>query len=173
MVLPLACPNQDLKFFTFGIVAWAIWVTRNKIRIQRCFPRSPVIILYKINFFYAEMVGAPTRRWAEETERTPWGYWGMGEELRRDKKSGWKRRLVFGVFCFSMMDPVRGLLRCLELLSFCFFPFFSPKLKKEWYAMFLSTARRLWRLRQSQGFADSVFKDARMGRICVRVFIEV
>ena len=38
--------------------------------------------------------------------------------------------------------------------------------------MFPSTARRLWWLRQSRGFAGSVFEDSHTGRICVRVFIE-
>ena len=45
--IPLGCPEYDLKFFAFVIVAWALWVTRNKIRLQQLFPRSPISILFK------------------------------------------------------------------------------------------------------------------------------
>lgn len=48
---PWGNADQHLKLFIFAIVAWALWVTRNKIRIQKSFPRSPIVILYKINFF--------------------------------------------------------------------------------------------------------------------------
>ena len=45
--IPLGCPEYDLKFFAFVIVAWALWVTRNKIRLQQLFPRSPTSVLFK------------------------------------------------------------------------------------------------------------------------------
>ena len=49
--IPLGCKDYELKLFTFVIIAWALWVSRNKIRIQKCFPDSPISILYKTKFF--------------------------------------------------------------------------------------------------------------------------
>jgi len=47
--IPLGCKEYNLKLFNFTIVAWALWLTRNKTRIQNIFPRSPASIIYKIH----------------------------------------------------------------------------------------------------------------------------
>ena len=49
--ITLGCKDYELRLFHFVIVAWGIWVTRNKIRIQNWFPRSPITVLYKVQFF--------------------------------------------------------------------------------------------------------------------------
>jgi len=49
--ITLGCKDYELHLFHFVIVAWGIWVTRNKIRIQNWFPRSPITVLYKVQFF--------------------------------------------------------------------------------------------------------------------------
>jgi hypothetical protein len=47
--IPLGCTEYNLKLFNFTIVAWALWLTRNKSRIQNIFPRSPASIIHKIH----------------------------------------------------------------------------------------------------------------------------
>ena len=47
--MPLGCSDFDLKLFQFAIVAWSLWVCRNKIRIKGNFPGSAIDILYKSN----------------------------------------------------------------------------------------------------------------------------
>ena len=48
MVLPhFGCVDYSLKLFCFTIVAWVLWLTRNKSRIQHVFPKSPIAIMYK------------------------------------------------------------------------------------------------------------------------------
>ena len=87
--IPMGCADYDLKFFIFVVVTWAIWVTRNKIRMQRWFPHSPIVILYKINSF--------VQRWAallQETEQ------GKLRSLRMNMKS-WMKKLEEGRVPFT------------------------------------------------------------------------
>ena len=49
--LPLGCSDYRLKLFQFGVVAWAIWVNRNKMTIEKTFPTSPIDVLYKSDVF--------------------------------------------------------------------------------------------------------------------------
>ena len=63
--IPLGCADYDVNFFLFVIVAWAMWTTRNKIMIQKCFPRSPIVTLYKVNSFMQKwwvLLRVPDRR---------------------------------------------------------------------------------------------------------------
>ena len=41
------CVDYSLKLFCFTIVAWVLWPTRNKSRIEHVFPKSPIAIVYK------------------------------------------------------------------------------------------------------------------------------
>ena len=63
--IPLGCPEYDLNFFAFVIVAWSLWVTRKKIRIQQLFPRSPTSILFKSASLMQRwsVMGAPAGSW--------------------------------------------------------------------------------------------------------------
>jgi len=66
--IPMGCADYDLKFFIFVVVTWAIWVTRNKIRMQRWFPHSPIVILYKINSFVQRSLRMNMKSWMKKLE---------------------------------------------------------------------------------------------------------
>jgi len=50
--IPLGCGGYDLKLSLFAIVAWSLWVCRNKMAIEKKFSSSVIDIMYKSDFLY-------------------------------------------------------------------------------------------------------------------------
>ncbi|KAG2626385.1 hypothetical protein PVAP13_3KG351527 [Panicum virgatum] len=42
--MPLGCSDFDLKLFQFAIVAWSLWVCRNKMRMEGKFPKWEILL---------------------------------------------------------------------------------------------------------------------------------
>ena len=40
--------KYDLKLFSFAITWWVLWLTRNKMRMERKFPNQPCDVLFSI-----------------------------------------------------------------------------------------------------------------------------
>ena len=49
--IPLGGADYNSKLFTFAIILWSIWTSRNKRMIEGKFPRSPTELLYNCNSF--------------------------------------------------------------------------------------------------------------------------
>lgn len=47
--IPLGCRNYGLKLFTFSVVVWVLWTTRNKMAIDKCFPESTNEVFFTIS----------------------------------------------------------------------------------------------------------------------------
>jgi hypothetical protein len=45
-----------LIMFTFAGFAWALWTTRNKMAIEKMFPKAPTDVIYVFSFFLRVMM---------------------------------------------------------------------------------------------------------------------
>ena len=44
----LGCSNYDIKLFSFAIIWWSLWLSRNKMRLEKKFPSQPTDVLFSI-----------------------------------------------------------------------------------------------------------------------------
>ena len=44
----LGCSNYDIKLFSFAIIWWSFWLSRNKMRLEKKFPSQPTDVLFSI-----------------------------------------------------------------------------------------------------------------------------
>jgi len=90
--ITLGRPNYDLILFHVVIIAWAIWVTRNKIRIQNWFPQSPITVLYKIKLFvqkWSMLLRKPKREKLATSYSTMERWLNNFEESRTPNDEDW------------------------------------------------------------------------------------
>jgi hypothetical protein len=60
--LPLNCNKYHVKFFCFDTVLWSTWNARNKMGIEKRFPRSKNEVFHKTFSFFTEMESAAEKR---------------------------------------------------------------------------------------------------------------
>jgi len=48
--LPLGGAHHNLKLFSFAITWWGLWLSRNKMRMEKKFPKQPCDIIFSILF---------------------------------------------------------------------------------------------------------------------------